>query len=145
MVGKQAIVENLKRQVSETQHQLQGEIAQYQHTEAASQAAHQAVDQAQSQVNTLRAALATAEGTAQTTSQTAAKAANAAAVQHEMVVDTKRRLAAVLGQLQAAGEQLRETEASAHRAQEAAQQAQSNAAAAASKAGGHYGHHSSYY
>lgn len=62
-----------------------------------------------------------------------------------MVVDTKRRLASLLSQLQAASDQLRDTESSAHRAQEAAQQAQSNAAAAAAKAGGgHYGHHYHY-
>lgn len=63
-----------------------------------------------------------------------------------MVIDTKRRLASLVSQLQTAADQLRETEASAHKAQEAANQAQSNAAAAASKAGGgHYNHHSSYY
>lgn len=63
-----------------------------------------------------------------------------------MVIDTKRRLAGLLSQLQAAGDQLRETESASHRAQEAANQAQSNAAAAAAKASsGHYAHHGSYY
>lgn len=131
--------------MAETQHQLQGEIAQHQHTEAAAQAAQHAVEQAQSQVNTLRAALASAETTVQTAGQTSAKAGSAAAVQQEMVADTKRRLGALVSQLQLATDQLRETEASAHKAQEAAQQAHSNAVAAAAKAAGGHIHHSSYH
>ncbi|KAJ8934730.1 hypothetical protein NQ314_013220 [Rhamnusium bicolor] len=130
LVGKQAIVQNLKRQAIEAQHQLQGEISQYQQLEAVTHAAQAASQQAQNILNTLTAALAAAQGGAQGAEQAAAEAANAAASQQSMVVEAKQRVAHIIGQLQNAVSDLHETEASAYKAAESAQIAQSNAAAA---------------
>ncbi|XP_023012938.1 uncharacterized protein [Leptinotarsa decemlineata] len=130
LVGKQALVGNLKAQLAEAQSQLQVEIAQYQQTEAAVRAAEEAAAQAQNQVNTLSAALAAAQGGSQHASQAAAEAANAAASQHAMIAEAKQRLNQVLSQLQSALRELQDTEASAQKAAAAAHSAQSNAAAA---------------
>ncbi|KAG5868308.1 hypothetical protein JTB14_021435 [Gonioctena quinquepunctata] len=61
LVGKQAIVGNLKSQLSKAQDQLHAEIAQYQQNQNAAKAA----EEAQAQVNSLAAALATAQGGSQ--------------------------------------------------------------------------------
>ncbi|CAH1164196.1 unnamed protein product [Phaedon cochleariae] len=130
LVGKQAIVQNLKRQAIDAQQQLQGEISQYHQLEAVAQASQQVSQDAQNQLHTLTAALTAAQGGAAHAEQAAAEAANAAAAQHEMVVEAKQRIAQVLNQLQHALDDLQQTEASAAKAAEAAHVAQSNAAAA---------------
>ncbi|CAG9821212.1 unnamed protein product [Phaedon cochleariae] len=146
LVGRQALVGNLKRQLQDAQAQLQVEIAQFQQTQAAAQAAEESSHQAQAQVNTLSAALAAAQGGAQHASQAAAEAAHAAAAQHSMVVEAKQRLNQIVAQLQGSLGELHETEAAAQKAAQSAHLAQSNAAAAgaAAVAAGSKGGYSSY-
>ncbi|KAJ8925479.1 hypothetical protein NQ315_009317, partial [Exocentrus adspersus] len=151
LVGKRAIVQNLKKQVSEAQHQLQEEIVQYQQTEAVVQATLATSQQAQEQLHALTAAVAGAQSGAQAAEHAAAEAANVAAAQQAMVSEAKQRLAHLLSQLHTALGRLQETEVSAYKAAEAAQVAQSNAAAAGlavaaasaqgSQAGGSSYHH----
>lgn len=151
VVGKQAIVANLKKQLAEAEHQLQGEIAQYQQTQAASHAAQESAHQAHAQLNSLTAALAEAQGRAHHASQAALEAENSSAAQHAMVVDAKQRIAQVSSHLQNALNELHDTEASAKKAAEAAHVAQSNAAAAeaavkaAAAKAAHYGYSKGHY
>ncbi|XP_072377660.1 uncharacterized protein [Diabrotica undecimpunctata] len=130
LVGKQAIVQNLKKQAIEAQQQLQAEISQYHQLEAVAQVAAQASQDAHAQLNTLTAALASAQAGASHAEQAAAEAANAAASQHSMVDEAKQKVGSILSQLQNAVGDLQETEASAIKAAESAHIAQSNAAAA---------------
>ncbi|KAJ8963129.1 hypothetical protein NQ318_018594 [Aromia moschata] len=130
LVGKQAIVQNLKRSLIDAQHQLQGEIRQYQQIEAVALAAREAAQQAQEQATALAAALSTAQSGSQRSEQAYVEAANAAASQQSMVTEAKQRVAHLLSQIDTAVEELQDTEYSAAKAAESAQVAQSNAAAA---------------
>ncbi|XP_018572811.1 uncharacterized protein LOC108912128 [Anoplophora glabripennis] len=147
LVGKHAIVGNLKQQLSEAQKQLEGELALHQQTENAAHSAQAAAQQAQNQLNTITAALATAQAGVQHAQHAAVEAANSASVQQNMVAEAKQRVAHVLGQLQHASADLQETEVSASKAAEAAHIAKSNAAAAGAEVtaagakGGYSGHH----
>ncbi|XP_056635542.1 uncharacterized protein LOC130444441 [Diorhabda sublineata] len=130
LVGKQAIIQNLKRQVVDGQQQLQAEIAQLQQLEAVAQVAAQSSQDSHALLNSLNAALAAAQAGASHAEQAAAEASNAAASQHGMVEEAKQNVAQILSQLQSAISELQQTEVSAIKAAEAAQIAQSNAAAA---------------
>ncbi|ENN74527.1 uncharacterized protein LOC125505688 [Dendroctonus ponderosae] len=155
LVGKQAIVYSLKRQVSEAEKRLSGEISQYHQAEQSAQISQQSAQQARSQAATLSAALASAASGGQLAEKAAAEAANVAASQQSMVAQAKQRLSTLIHQLQEAVHDLSETEAAYYKAAESAQQAQSNAAAAGAAvvaasaksqqssggSSGQYGHH----
>ncbi|KAJ8925480.1 hypothetical protein NQ315_009318 [Exocentrus adspersus] len=151
VIGKQALLSSLKKQLAEAQHQLQGELAQYKQTEAAAQLAQDSAKQAHSQLNSLTAALAEAQGRAHHANQAALEAGNSAAAQHAMVIEAKQRIAQIIDKLQSTSKDLQDTEVSAQKAAEAAQIAHSNAAAAgadvkvAAAKGGHYGYSNGYY
>lgn len=130
LVGKQAIVQNLKKQAIEGQERVQAEIAQFHQMEAVAVAVQETSQLTQGLLNTLTAALAKAQGSAQRAEQAAAEAGNAAAAQHAMVDEAKQRVGQVLAQLHSALSDLQDTEGSALKAAESAQIAQSNAAAA---------------
>ncbi|CAG9829960.1 unnamed protein product [Diabrotica balteata] len=139
LVGKQALAGSIKRQLAEAQQQLQGEIAQYQQTQATAQAAENTAHQAQAQLSALTAAVTAAQAGAQQASQAAGEAAQAAAAQHAMVVEAKQRISQLSAQLQNCLADLHQTEAAAQKAAAAAHLAQSNAAAAGAAAAGHGG------
>ncbi|XP_050306239.1 uncharacterized protein CG45076-like [Anthonomus grandis grandis] len=154
LVGKQAIVYNIKKQVNEAEKRLQAEIAQYQQTEQAAELAHQVAQQARNQAAAISAALASAQTGGQLASKAASEAANVAAAQQSMVARAKQQLANLIHQLQEAVHELSQTESAYYKATESAQLAQSNAAeagaavvAASAKSensggeGRHYGHH----
>lgn len=147
LLGKQAIVFNLRNQLADAQQLLQAEIQQFQQTENAAQATRQSAQQAQTQVTTLTAAVTAAQTSAQHATKAAAEAANAVASQQAMVTDAKHRVENMISQLQEAVAELGQTELSAQKAVESAQIAQSNAeaagaaVAAASVKTGHEYHH----
>ncbi|XP_030745145.1 uncharacterized protein LOC115874184 [Sitophilus oryzae] len=153
LVGKQAIVAILKKQVSDAQTQLQAEVAQAELAQHALGYIAQAAQQAQGLTAALASALASAQSGEQTALKAATDAGTVAASQQQMVNEAKQRLGVLLHQLEAALLELHETEVYAYKAAEAAQLAQSNAAAAgaavvassakvqADGSGGYHHHH----
>ncbi|KAJ8951203.1 hypothetical protein NQ318_010230 [Aromia moschata] len=149
LIGKQALVQNLRQQLGDAQLQLQSEIALYQKTEAAAQAALEATQQAQTQLRTLTAAVASAQGGSDQAELVAGEAANVAASQQSMVAEAEQRVAKIHAKLEEAAQDLQETESSAQKAKDSALIAQSNAATAGAaisakgSRGGHSGgfHH----
>ncbi|CAH1127482.1 unnamed protein product [Ceutorhynchus assimilis] len=130
LVGKQAIVYGLKKQLNEAEKRLQAEISQYKQTEQAAELAHQVAQQVQNQAATLSAALAAAQSGGQLAAKSAAEANNVAASQQSMVAHAKQKLNVLLHQLQEAVQELHQTETAYYKASESAQIAQKNAAAA---------------
>ncbi|KAJ8981616.1 hypothetical protein NQ317_004377 [Molorchus minor] len=129
LVGKQAIIQNYKRQLNEAQQQVQREMKQYEQAAAAALSAQEASQQYQEQLNALGAALIAAQNGAHRSEQAVLAANSAAAAQQSMVTEAKQKISRLLGQISSSVEELHETEISALTAAEAAQVARSNAAA----------------
>nr|CAI5843303.1 unnamed protein product [Callosobruchus analis] len=120
--SKLSIVSSLKHQLASAQHRLQDETAQYRQSDAAAQSAKHAAAKAHAQVHELAHALAAAQANAQKADLAAAEADKVATGQKDMVFHAKQLVAKLAAQLKLALLHLLETEASAKKAQAAAEE-----------------------
>ncbi|KAI4467757.1 hypothetical protein MML48_2g00020372 [Holotrichia oblita] len=134
LIGKQILINKLEQDANEAQQALHGELQQLEQAKRSADAAQQAASLAQQQINALGAAANAAQGTLIHAQQAAEEAHAELGSQQAMVGAAKQRLSVLSHELEAARNDLHETEAAAQNAQTAAHIAQSNAANAAESA-----------